>query len=67
MGFLIFCSNILHLCDFYGLITNDRFSQTPQEARQLLKYLDPNLGEPLDEKDYGGNCAIYDRCCFNEG
>ena len=37
------------------------FGQTPQEARQLLKYLDPNLGEPLDEKDYGGSCAIYDR------
>jgi len=28
--------------------------------RKLLKYLDDNLGEPIPEKDYGGNCRIYD-------
>jgi len=28
--------------------------------RQLLKYLDDSLGEPIPEKDYGGNCRIYD-------
>ena len=29
-------------------------------SRQLLKYLDEKLGEPIPEKDYGGNCRIYD-------
>ena len=24
------------------------------------KFLDENLGEPIPEKDYGGNCRIYD-------
>ena len=31
------------------------------DARQLLKNIDDDLGEPLPEKDYGGNCRIYDR------
>lgn len=34
--------------------------QTVDDARQLLTHLDPNLGQPLPEKDYGGNCLIYD-------
>jgi len=46
---------------FYELLLIYILHQTPHEARQLLKYLDPNLGEPLDEKDYGGSCTIYDR------
>lgn len=25
-----------------------------------MKYIDPNLGVPLPERDYGGNCLIYD-------
>jgi phosphatidylserine synthase 2 len=25
-----------------------------------MKYADPSLGVPLPEKDYGGNCLIYD-------
>lgn len=29
-------------------------------ARQLLKHIDPTLGVPLPEKNYGGNCLIYD-------
>ena len=29
-------------------------------CRQLLKYLDEDLGEPIPEKDYGGNCRMYD-------
>jgi len=45
---------------FYELLLIYILHQTPHEARQLLKYLDPNLGEPLDEKDYGGSCTIYD-------
>lgn len=25
-----------------------------------MKFIDPNLGVPLPERDYGGNCLIYD-------
>lgn len=35
-------------------------SQTVQDGRQFLKYVDPKLGVPLPERDYGGNCLIYD-------
>lgn len=28
--------------------------------RKLLTHFDPELGRPLSEKDYGGNCLIYD-------
>lgn len=31
-----------------------------QDGRQFLKYVDPKLGVPLPERDYGGNCLIYD-------
>ncbi|XP_057582160.1 phosphatidylserine synthase 2 isoform X3 [Hippopotamus amphibius kiboko] len=34
--------------------------ETVQDGRQFLKYLDPRLGVPLPERDYGGNCLIYD-------
>nr|XP_027199856.1 phosphatidylserine synthase 2-like [Dermatophagoides pteronyssinus] len=34
--------------------------QTPDDARKLLTHIDPSLGKPLMEKDYGGNCRIYD-------
>lgn len=34
--------------------------QSADDARQLLTHLDPTLGKPLPEKDYGGNCKIYD-------
>nr|XP_027237715.1 phosphatidylserine synthase 2-like [Penaeus vannamei] len=34
--------------------------QSASGARQLLKFIDPKLGEPLEEKDYGGNCLLYD-------
>ena len=45
----------------YELILIFILFQTPHDARQLLKYLDGNLGEPIPEKDYGGNCRIYDQ------
>ena len=35
-------------------------SQSPSTARKMLKHLDPSLGEPMQEKDYGGNCLLYD-------
>ncbi|XP_029412663.1 phosphatidylserine synthase 2 isoform X3 [Nannospalax galili] len=37
-----------------------RTAQTVQDGRQFLKYVDPRLGVPLPERDYGGNCLIYD-------
>ena len=30
------------------------------DARQMLKWIDPKLGKPLPEKSYGGTCRIYD-------
>ena len=26
-----------------------------------MKHIDPSLGIPLPDKDYGGNCLIYDQ------
>ncbi|OQV12010.1 Phosphatidylserine synthase 2 [Hypsibius exemplaris] len=34
--------------------------QSPDDARQLLRHLDPTLGVALPEKDYGGSCLLYD-------
>ncbi|CAG0884763.1 unnamed protein product [Cyprideis torosa] len=34
--------------------------QTPMDGRKLLRHLDSRLGVPLEEKEYGGNCVIYD-------
>ena len=34
--------------------------QTPDDARSFLTYIDPELGVELEEKEYGGNCLIYD-------
>lgn len=45
---------------FYELLLIYILFQTPGDARKLLKYIDADLGEPIPEKDYGGNCKIYD-------
>lgn len=34
--------------------------QTAADARALMKHIDPTLGIELPEKNYGGNCKIYD-------
>uniref|UniRef100_A0A674PQ00 Phosphatidylserine synthase n=1 Tax=Takifugu rubripes TaxID=31033 RepID=A0A674PQ00_TAKRU len=34
--------------------------QTVHDGRQFMKYIDPKLGVALPERDYGGNCLIYD-------
>ncbi|KAK7891611.1 hypothetical protein WMY93_023574 [Mugilogobius chulae] len=34
--------------------------QTVHDGRIFMKYIDPKLGVPLPERDYGGNCLIYD-------
>ena len=33
--------------------------QTVDNARQLLKYLDEDLGTPLPEQSYGEDCRLY--------
>lgn len=43
-----------------ALLTRALALQTVQDGRQFLKYVDPRLGVPLPERDYGGNCLIYD-------
>eukprot|EP00092_Neocalanus_flemingeri_P037032 GFUD01040315.1.p1 GENE.GFUD01040315.1~~GFUD01040315.1.p1 ORF type:complete len:594 (+),score=209.90 GFUD01040315.1:93-1874(+) len=45
---------------FYELLLIYILFQTPVDARKLLKYIDGDLGEPIPEKDYGGNCRLYD-------
>jgi len=35
--------------------------QTVDDARLLMRHVDPDLGRPLPEKSYGGNCFIYDK------
>ena len=35
--------------------------QTVDDARLLMRHVDPDLGRPLPEKSYGGNCYIYDK------
>lgn len=40
---------------YYNLIM-----QTVHDGRQFMKYIDPKLGVPLPERDYGGNCLVYD-------
>ncbi|XP_066275784.1 phosphatidylserine synthase 2-like [Branchiostoma lanceolatum] len=34
--------------------------QTANDSRQVLKYLDESLGEPLTRKSYGENCTFWD-------
>ena len=34
--------------------------QTADDARQLMAKIDSDLGKPLKDKSYGGNCLIYD-------
>uniref|UniRef100_UPI00358E01CC phosphatidylserine synthase 2 isoform X2 n=1 Tax=Myxine glutinosa TaxID=7769 RepID=UPI00358E01CC len=34
--------------------------QTVDDGRQFMKFIDSKLGVPLPERDYGGNCLIYD-------
>ncbi|CAN0424427.1 unnamed protein product [Lampetra fluviatilis] len=34
--------------------------QSVNDGRQFMKFIDPRLGVPLPERDYGGNCLIYD-------
>ncbi|KAJ3596403.1 hypothetical protein NHX12_002810 [Muraenolepis orangiensis] len=33
---------------------------TVHDGRHFMKFIDPKLGVPLPERDYGGNCLVYD-------
>ena len=45
-----------HLAKLYVLCSS---FQTTDDARQLLKYLDEDLGKPLPEQSYGEDCRLY--------
>ncbi|XP_066275656.1 phosphatidylserine synthase 2-like [Branchiostoma lanceolatum] len=52
---LVLCLSVVYeLCLIFVLF------QTVDDARQLMKYLDESLGEPLPEQSYGGNCLLWD-------
>uniref|UniRef100_A0A8C4Q0C6 Phosphatidylserine synthase n=1 Tax=Eptatretus burgeri TaxID=7764 RepID=A0A8C4Q0C6_EPTBU len=48
----------------YFHCTSQRLSElslrTVDDGRQFMKFIDSKLGVPLPERDYGGNCLIYD-------
>ncbi|CAF0783183.1 unnamed protein product [Adineta steineri] len=52
---LVLCFSVL-----YEIVLIYILFQTVDEARQLIKHIDPSLGIPLPDKDYGGSCRIYD-------
>lgn len=56
----VFWRLILCLSVLYEIALIYILFQTADDARQLLTHLDPKLGKPLPEKDYGGTCLIYD-------
>lgn len=51
---------VLCISVLYEIIIIYILFQTVDDARQLLKHVDPTLGVELAEQDYGGNCLIYD-------
>lgn len=50
---------ILCLSVVYELALIFLLFQTTDDARQLLKYLDEDLGKPLPEQSYGEDCRLY--------
>jgi phosphatidylserine synthase 2 len=44
----------------YELMLIFMLFQSPNDARQLLKFFDEGLGEPIPERTYSENCLIYD-------
>ena len=52
--------NIIFLFFICGMSQTLFLFQRVEDARNLLKYFDENLGKSLPEKNYGGNCLIYD-------
>uniref|UniRef100_A0A3P8R912 Phosphatidylserine synthase n=2 Tax=Astatotilapia calliptera TaxID=8154 RepID=A0A3P8R912_ASTCA len=56
------CFGVTQKCKFWWclLLFLSSSIQTVHDGRQFMKYIDPKLGVPLPERDYGGNCLIYD-------
>ncbi|XP_035674747.1 phosphatidylserine synthase 2-like [Branchiostoma floridae] len=48
------------LCVVYQMGLTFLLFQTADQSRQVLKYLDESLGEPLHFKSYGENCTFWD-------
>lgn len=44
---------------FLTYLCMQNYFQTTDDARQLLKYLDEDLGKPLPEQSYGEDCRLY--------
>ncbi|XP_078356561.1 phosphatidylserine synthase 2-like, partial [Oculina patagonica] len=51
---LILCLSVVYELSLIFLLF-----QTADDARQLLKYLDDDLGKPLPEQSYGEDCRLY--------
>ncbi|KAI3378688.1 hypothetical protein SNEBB_005613 [Seison nebaliae] len=51
---------VLTISLLYEMILVYLIFQNVNDARKLLKHIDPKLGVPLEERDYGGNCMFYD-------
>jgi len=51
---------VLSASVLYELVLIFMLFQTADDARKLLTYLYPELGQPLDEIDYSTDCRIYD-------
>ncbi|XP_078576153.1 phosphatidylserine synthase 2-like isoform X2 [Branchiostoma floridae x Branchiostoma japonicum] len=48
------------LCVVYQMGLTFLLFQTADKSRQVLKYVDESLGEPLHRKSYGENCTFWD-------
>ncbi|GAM20690.1 hypothetical protein SAMD00019534_038650 [Acytostelium subglobosum LB1] len=45
---------VIYLCSLVFLLF-----QSADDARKLMKHIDPKLGVPLPERSYGDNCDLY--------
>jgi len=52
---LILCTSVLYLLFMVFLLF-----QSATNARNLMKYFDPEIGEPLNFTAYGHDCDVYD-------
>lgn len=53
---LVLCTSVLYLLFMVFLLF-----QSASNARNLMKYFDPEIGEPLNFTSYGHDCDIYDK------
>ncbi len=55
----IFWRLIMSITILYLLFITFMLFQTRDDARNLLKFFDKNLGKPLPEKNYAENCEVF--------